>query len=144
MNKKRRYREKPLEIKLRNKLDYTFNKYIKLRDKKCILSGDTTNLQCSHYYGKKFCSFLRWDERNAHAMSRKIHFKHHHDYEPDYALWMFKTYGMNFMIQLERDSKKRTEIELETDPKKKQEIAIKKYEEMIQYYENKIKQLKGE
>lgn len=129
MIKKRRYRKKPLDIRLRNELDKIFNKYIKLRDKKCILSGVTTGLQCSHYYGKKYCLPLRWDERNAHAMSSKIHMKHHHDYEPDYALWMFKTYGMEFMVQLEIDSKKKVEM------------TIEKYEELIKHYEEKIKQL---
>lgn len=91
---------------LKNKLDKTFNLYIRLRDKRCILSKKKEHLQCSHYYDYLQNPYLRWDERNAHAMTNKIHYKHHHGKAPDYAHWMYEKYGMEFMHQLYLDSKK--------------------------------------
>ena len=91
---------------LKNKLDKTFNLYIRLRDKKCILSGKKDHLQCSHYYDYLQTPSLRWDERNAHAMTNKIHYKHHHGKVPDYAHWMYETYGMEKMDILYKDSKR--------------------------------------
>jgi hypothetical protein len=92
---------------LRNKLDAVFNAYIRERDGKCILSGSKEHLQCSHYYDKRAAPYLRWDSRNAHAMSQSIHFRHHHGRGADYALWMFQTYGMAFMENLGFDSNKK-------------------------------------
>lgn len=112
--------------RLRNKLDFVFNTYIKLRDKKCILSGMTTNLHCSHYYDKKSNPFLRWDERNAHAMERKIHWMHHHGKAPDYALWMFLNHNNIFMKLLSTDAGKKIKYKRED------------YVRLIITYENKI------
>lgn len=114
---------------LKNKLDKLFNAYIRLRDKKCILSGKKEKLQCSHYYDYMQNPFLRWDERNAHAMTNKIHFKHHHGKAPDYAHWMYKKYGIDFMEQLYKDSKK------------KFIPTRKKYLSLIEYYQNKLEKL---
>jgi len=91
---------------LKNKLDKTFNLYIRLRDKKCILSGKKDHLQCSHYYDYMQTPSLRWDERNAHAMTNKIHYKHHHGKAADYAHFMYKKYGIEFMEILYLDSQK--------------------------------------
>lgn len=98
--KKTKRRRLPKLTTLRNKLDNIFNKYIRIRDGKCILTSDTESLSCSHYYDKRNSPALRWDERNAHAMTIKMHWKHHHGKAPDYALWMFKNYGIPFMEQL--------------------------------------------
>ncbi|MDD2496221.1 MAG: recombination protein NinG [Tissierellia bacterium] len=118
---------------LRNKLDKLFNTYIVLRDKKCILTKDIIGLQCSHYYDKKESPFLRWDERNAHAMANHkgnaVHFKHHHGKAPHYALWMFKHHDMKFMNQLARDADK-------TKIWTREEIIA-----LTEYYTNKIRGL---
>lgn len=120
---------------LRNKLDKLFNTYIVLRDKKCILTGDTIGLQCSHYYDKKESPFLRWDERNAHAMANHkgnaVHFKHHHGKAPHYALWMFKHHDMKFMIKLAKDADK------------KKEYTRNDYIKLINYYQSKLEKLSG-
>jgi hypothetical protein len=92
---------------LRNKLDKEFNAYIRERDKKCILSGVKEKLVCSHFYGKVACPNLRWNEKNAHAMSMRIHWIHHHGREPDYAFWMFETYSAAEMGELYKESKKK-------------------------------------
>ena len=89
---------------LRNKLDKIFNLYIRTRDGQCILSGLKDNLHCSHYYDWMQCPNLRWDERNAHAMNRSVHWKHHHGRAPDYARWMYNKHPRSFMEKLYRDS----------------------------------------
>jgi hypothetical protein len=101
--KPKRKRLPPIK-RLRNKLDATFNEYIRVRDGRCIFTGTTENLQCSHYYDKGASPNLRWDERNAHAMNQTVHYKHHHGKGADYALWMFSNNSMEFMKQLAIDS----------------------------------------
>ena len=114
---------------LKNKLDKTFNLYIRLRDKKCILSKKKDHLQCSHYYDYMQTPSLRWDERNAHAMTNKIHYKHHHGKAAEYAHFMYEKYGMEFMEQLYLDSKLPF-------------IATREYYiEKIEYFQNKIDKL---
>jgi hypothetical protein len=119
---------------LKNKLVKEFNSYIKERDKKCILTGDKVGLQCSHYYDARENPYLRFDERNAHAMANHkgnaVHFKHHHGKAPDYALWMFTHHTIDFMEQLKRDSKKKIIF------------TRKYYEKMILYYQEKREGLK--
>ena len=106
MEKKKRKRLPPIK-RLRKKLDKEFNSYIKERDEKCILSGTKKKLHCSHYYDKGASPYLRWDERNAHAMSSRMHYKHHHGKAPNYSLWMFKKYSIEYMEQLYIDSEKK-------------------------------------
>ena len=115
---------------LRNKLDREFNAYIRERDGACILSGVTTELVCSHYYCKRASPCLRWDERNAHAMSKTIHWKHHHGFEPDYALWMFSHYGMKYMKDLQ------TLAHIKATP-----LSREYYELKIRHYQTKRKVL---
>lgn len=104
---KKKRKHLPKITTLRNKLDRIFNTYIKERDGACILTGEIENLSCSHYYDKKNNPYLRWDERNAHAMTIKTHWKHHHGKAPDYSLWMFKKYGITFMEKLAIDADKK-------------------------------------
>jgi hypothetical protein len=115
---------------LRNKLDAEFNAYIRKRDGKCILSKDKNKLVCSHYYGKRACPFLRWDERNAHAMTMKKHWLHHHGQEAVYAYWMYNKYGIKYMNKLYRDSRKKVNYTRED------------YLNMINYYKNKRESLR--
>jgi len=114
---------------LRNKLDKVFNEYIRTRDGKCILSKSKNKLQCSHYYDKKASPYLRWDERNAHAMTNKMHFKHHHGKAPNYSLWMFEKYGIEFMRKLYLDSEKKFKPERND------------YDRLIKYYERKLRKV---
>jgi hypothetical protein len=72
--------------------DRWFNKFICLRDKRCIISGETSNLQCSHFYGKKACPNVRYDEINAHAMSQSTHYKHHKFDDGMYFDWIRDNY----------------------------------------------------
>lgn len=109
--KKKAKKKKLLKInRLIKKVDSVFNRYIRLRDGKCIITKVKFDLQCSHYYPKKYYPALRWNEKNAHAMNKKIHFKHHHGGEALYALWMFTHYTMEEMKQLNTKSKKKINI----------------------------------
>ena len=128
MAKKKR-KKLPAIKTLRHKLDREFNLYIRERDGKCFLSGVTEELQCSHYYDKKASPYLRWDERNAHAMSNKVHFRHHHGKAPNYALKMFLTYGFEYMQALYEDSEKPFEAKRED------------YARLITYYKQKREEL---
>lgn len=81
--------------------DRWFNKYIVLRDKACIISRETDNLQCSHFYGKKACPNVRYDEMNAHAMSTVTHYKHHKFDDGMYFDWMRKNYTSDELDELQ-------------------------------------------
>jgi len=82
---------------IRDKIDKAFNEYIRIRDGACVICGNTENLQCSHYWGKKARPATRWHELNAHAMCAKCHFLHHQGNEAVYADWMYSTYTKQFM-----------------------------------------------
>jgi len=127
--KKLKRKKLPSIKRLRNKIDQLFNKYIRERDKACIITGETNALSCSHYYDKKNNPFLRWDERNAHAMTIKMHWLHHHGRAPDYALWMFENNSMEFMKQLAIDSKKLVKLNR------------KNYNDLLKYYQDKLDSL---
>lgn len=129
--KTKKKRKKLPKIKtLRNKLDNIFNKYIRLRDGACILTGETENLSCSHYYDKKNNPYLRWDERDAHAMTKKVHWLHHHGKAPDYALWMFEHNGIKFMRKLAKDANKKI-IYRRTDYLQLIELYSKKLNDLL-------------
>lgn len=123
------------EKTIRKKLDNLFNTYIKLRDGKCILTDDTEGLQCSHYYDKKESPYLRWDERNAHAMANHkgnaVHFKHHHGKAPHYSLWMFQHHTLKFMEKLAIDADKKVMY------------TGADYDRLIKKYQKKIEELKN-
>jgi hypothetical protein len=127
---KKKRKHLPKLTALRNKLDKLFNKYIRLRDGACVLTSEKENLSCSHYYDKKNNPYLRWDERNAHAMTIKKHWLHHHGKAPDYALWMFKTYGFKFMAKLAKDANRKVKYK-RVD-----------YIRLIELYTNKLESLK--
>ena len=77
-----------LEKKHVQRCDNVFSKYIRLRDKCCVLCGSADNIQCSHLYTKKAHKSVRWDERNAYAMCASCHMKHHHIDQYQYLEWV--------------------------------------------------------
>jgi hypothetical protein len=79
-----------LERKYTIRADNAFAKYIRAKEKYCIICGSSENIQCSHYYVKKAHKSVRWDERNAHAMCASCHYRHHKIGEQEYAEWMIK------------------------------------------------------
>jgi hypothetical protein len=70
--------------------DRWYNKWIVLRDKKCILCGSEDIGQCSHFYGKTECPTLRYERDNTHRMCRACHTRHHKREYQIYAYWMRK------------------------------------------------------
>ena len=75
------------------KADRYFNKFIVLRDGKCILCGSVESGQCSHYYGKRACPATRYDEDNAHRMCSACHLRHHKIDNQVYSNWMRHHYS---------------------------------------------------
>jgi hypothetical protein len=109
------------------KADRWFNKYIVLRDKKCVICGSEENGQCSHYYGKKACPELRYDLDNAHRMCSACHLRHHKFDDQMYSNWMRHTYSERKLDRLEEASKMR-----EDRPIEYYEGIEKKYKELVE------------
>jgi hypothetical protein len=73
--------------------DRWFGKYIVLKEKKCIICKSEDNGQCSHYYGKRACPSVRYDEDNAHRMCSACHLRHHKIDNHVYDNWMRRHYS---------------------------------------------------
>lgn len=84
------------------KADRWYNKYIVLRDKKCIRCNSEESGQCSHYYGKDACPRLRYDGDNTHRMCKACHCRHHKVDDHWYADWMRHNYGEAKLDWLEK------------------------------------------
>lgn len=109
--------------------DSVFGKYIRARDKACIICGSQEKLECSHFYTKRSHEVVRWNEKNAHAMCSACHVRHHNIDQVTYTVWMQETYGEQFdyLVRLAHTIAKFTlddliEIEL---------YYARKYEEML-------------
>ena len=83
------------------KADRWYNKYIVLRDKKCIRCESEESGQCSHYYGKEDCPRLRYDIDNTHRMCKGCHFRHHRIQDNWYSNWMRHKYTEAKLDKLE-------------------------------------------
>ena len=81
--------------------DRWFGKYIVLKEKKCIICKGEENGQCSHYYGKRACPSLRYDEENAHRMCSACHLRHHKIDNHVYDNWMRHHYSEEELNRLE-------------------------------------------
>ena len=93
--------------------DRWYDKYIVLRDKKCIICGSEENGQCSHYYGKRACPELRYDHDNTHRMCKACHCRHHKVDDHAYCNWMRHHYTEAKLNKLEELSKLKPEYGIE-------------------------------
>lgn len=93
--------------------DRWFNKFIVLRDKKCIICGGVEIGQCSHFYGKQACPSLRYDIDNAHRMCSSCHLRHHKFDDQMYSNWMRHRYSEAKLNKLEEIAKERPEYDIE-------------------------------
>ena len=84
--------------------DRWFGKYIVLKEKKCRICKSEDNGQCSHYYGKRACPSVRYDEDNAHRMCSACHLRHHKIDNHVYDNWMRRHYSDSELDTLERYS----------------------------------------
>ena len=113
------------------KSDRWFDKYVVLRDKKCIRCNSEEVGQCSHYYGKKACPELRYNLNNAHRMCSGCHLRHHKFDDRYYDNWMRHNYPEEDLDELERLSSI------------KEVKTIEYYEAIEKIYKEKVKQILG-
>jgi transcription elongation factor Elf1 len=78
--------------------DIFFSRYIRRRDKACVLCGTFKRLECGHFFSRAYLR-IRWDERNAHA---NCHFcnQRHIDNQRPYIAFMLKTYSSKVIDEL--------------------------------------------
>jgi hypothetical protein len=88
-------------IRAMKRADRWFGKYIVLKEKKCIICKSEENGQCSHYYGKRACPSIRYDENNAHRMCSACHLRHHKIDNHVYDNWMRRHYSSTELDLLE-------------------------------------------
>ena len=70
------------------KVQTAFNQAIVRRDGRCILSGGTDNLQCSHFFAVGGSGALRFYPQNAHAQTAGVHINFHNRDVLPYTEWM--------------------------------------------------------
>jgi hypothetical protein len=86
-------KQKTERKKLVKQLDDVFSKYIRVRDKRSVLSGKTENLQCGHVFSRISYS-TRWDPDNAFAITSGENLTQEYDPYPMYS-WFIREYGKN-------------------------------------------------
>jgi len=64
--------------KLVAKLDRVFSKYIRARDKRCVICGRTDKLTCGHLFSRVAYS-TRWEPDNAFCQCTGCNLSHEHD-----------------------------------------------------------------
>ena len=96
------------------KLDRIFSKYIRLRDKYCVLCGSSDNANCGHLFSRRHYS-TRWDEDNCHQQCYPCNFKHNH--QPYlYYDWYIEKFGKDKLDELHtkhQQIKKYSNVDLE-------------------------------
>jgi hypothetical protein len=122
---------------LEKKLDDTFSAYIRLRDNYiCFTCGANKNyfpdivMQCGHLITRGRHS-LRWSERNACCQCRSCNKKHEHFPEIYTALWINKYCQEDY-------------TDLVVMSWKDYKYTLDDLEDLIEYYTNKIQELKHE
>ena len=70
------------------KIQAIFNAAIVRRDRYCITSGRSENLQCSHFFAVGGSGSLRFYPPNAHAQTAGEHLLFHHGNVLSYTEWM--------------------------------------------------------
>ena len=71
-----------------------FNRYIVLRDRRCVTCDKTENLTCSHLISVTAGDMLRFTEINSHCQCRGCNYKHEYNPE-DYTRWFIQHYGLS-------------------------------------------------
>ena len=76
-----------------------FNRYIVLRDRRCVTCDKTEHLTCSHLISVTAGDYMRFLQINSHCQCRGCNFKH--EYKPeDYTRWFLQHYGVDEYEQL--------------------------------------------
>jgi len=97
-------KKKPTRKTLVRAADSYFSKYIRLRDKRCVVCGTTENLTCGHLFSRVSYS-LRWSEKQCFAQCASCNLRHEHDPYP-FTRWFISRYGLDQYDQLHAEWKK--------------------------------------
>jgi Bacteriophage Lambda NinG protein len=94
--------EKPPEPGSRKWLIAELDRYTSLivrrRDRRCVTCGSRRNLQCSHFYSRRYLA-IRFDLRNCNAMCSACNIRHNSDPFP-YMAYMQEHYGPDAVLEL--------------------------------------------
>ena len=128
----RKYVKKSKDWRLKKKLDVLVSEFVRRRDKGvCYTCGtryDWRKMDAGHYI-KRSCWRLRFDIRNIHTQCKRCN-SYLHGNMDKYALHLIEDYGVEILQEFNR---------LKDMPEKK--WAVKELEDLVKYYEDKIKQL---
>ncbi len=98
------FEEKPLEVGSRRwliwQLDIQTSRTVRGRDQRCVTCGTTRNLQCSHFYSRRYLT-IRFDLRNCNAMCGACNKRHNED-PSSYLNFMHAHYGAELVADLLR------------------------------------------
>lgn len=94
--------KKPLEPESRKWLIAELDKYtsiiVRRRDRRCVTCGSLRNLQCSHFYSRRYL-LIRFDLTNCNAMCGRCNKRHNYDPFP-YMGFMQERYGPEAVEEL--------------------------------------------
>jgi len=89
------------------KLRMVFNRYIVLKDKRCVTCGSTKELQASHFYSFGRHSNVRFDEENVHCQCCGCHMEYHRGCGRSYVEWMQKNVDIDNLARKAKISEKK-------------------------------------
>lgn len=76
---------------IKDELDRLTSLIVRARDRRCVTCGTTEDLQCSHYFKRRFLA-TRWNLTNCNAQCAKEN-EEHNKSPFRYREYMVKTYG---------------------------------------------------
>jgi hypothetical protein len=122
--------KKPLEVGSRKWLIAELDKYtsiiVRRRDRRCVTCGSRRNLQCSHFYSRRYLA-IRFDLVNCNAMCGFCNRRHNRDPFP-YVAYMQAKYGPEAVEELNRLRASHRKV---TDDELRQLLG--RYEAMAQF-----------
>tara|TARA_X000001036_G_scaffold334292_1_gene313204 strand:+ start:3505 stop:3882 length:378 start_codon:yes stop_codon:yes gene_type:complete len=121
---------KPSRKTLIKKLDAVFSKYIRARDKYCVICGSSDQANNGHLFSRRHYA-TRWSELNCNQQCYPCNFKHTMDFVP-YTQWFIKKHGQEVFDELYCTFKR---------PRKYYNNEI---EELIETYKSKLKELEND
>lgn len=115
----------------KKKLDEVFSKYIRYRDKgqcfTCPHKAHPKKMQCGHFVPRQYLK-TRYDEKNCHCQCMACNI-YHGGQGPTYAVRLDEKYGLGTAKELEKG---RWEVF---------KVDIQWYEEKIEHYKEKLKEV---
>lgn len=109
------------------KLDTIFSKYIRARDRRCVICGSVESLHCGHFLSRRNQA-TRWNEQNCNTQCCACNYEHNNN-PLKYLRFMQQKYGDQTIKELEKKYYSQQKISNIT-------ILAK-----IEYYKHKLKEL---